>query len=101
MSRHQNSRDRNRARERVGPGAAAGTAPPAWSAAWTAAATSRGLRVDDDVPAEQNATDDLPGMRGRIVRAGPRGTTEQKYRHALIAVVGIGVRAGQLGGTDA
>jgi hypothetical protein len=23
-----------------------------------------------------------------------------KYRHALIAVVGIGVRAGQLGGTD-
>jgi hypothetical protein len=29
----------------------------------------RGLRVDDDVPAEQNATYDLPGMRGRIVRA--------------------------------
>ena len=29
----------------------------------------RGLRVDDDVPAEQNAADDLPGMRGRVVRA--------------------------------
>jgi hypothetical protein len=29
----------------------------------------RGLRVDDDVPAEQNAADDLPGMRRRIVRA--------------------------------
>jgi hypothetical protein len=25
----------------------------------------------------------------------------EKYRHALIAVVGIGVRASQLGGTDA
>ena len=25
----------------------------------------------------------------------------EKYRHALIAVVGIGVRAGQPGGTDA
>ena len=25
----------------------------------------------------------------------------EKYRHALIAVVSIGVRAGQLGGTDA
>jgi hypothetical protein len=29
----------------------------------------RGLRVDDDVPAEQNAADDLPGIRGRVVRA--------------------------------
>jgi len=29
----------------------------------------RGLRVDDDVPAEQHAADDLPGVRGRIVRA--------------------------------
>ena len=28
-----------------------------------------GLRVDDDVPAEQNAADDLPGVRGRVVRA--------------------------------
>jgi hypothetical protein len=25
----------------------------------------------------------------------------EKYRHALIAVLSIGVRAGQLGGTDA
>jgi hypothetical protein len=29
----------------------------------------RGLRVDDDVPAEQNAADDPPGMRGRVMRA--------------------------------
>jgi hypothetical protein len=29
----------------------------------------RGLRVDDDVPAEQHAADDLPGMRRRVVRA--------------------------------
>jgi hypothetical protein len=29
----------------------------------------RGLRVDDDVPAEQHAADDLPGVRGRGVRA--------------------------------
>jgi hypothetical protein len=29
----------------------------------------RGLRVDDDVPAEQNAADDLPGLRRRVVRA--------------------------------
>jgi anti-sigma B factor antagonist len=35
----------------------------------------RGLRVDDDVPAEQNAADDLPGMRGAssgpMAAAGP------------------------------
>ena len=30
----------------------------------------RGLRVDDDVPAEENAADDLPGVRGRVVRVG-------------------------------
>ena len=35
----------------------------------------RGLRVDDDVPAEQNAADDLPGMRGRVVRADGGGGT--------------------------
>jgi hypothetical protein len=29
----------------------------------------RGLRVDDDVPAEQNAADDPSGMQGRITRA--------------------------------
>jgi hypothetical protein len=29
----------------------------------------RGLRVDDDVPAEQHAADDLPGMRRGVVRA--------------------------------
>jgi hypothetical protein len=30
----------------------------------------RGLRVDDDVPAEQHAADDLPGVAGRVLRAG-------------------------------
>jgi hypothetical protein len=29
----------------------------------------RGLRVYDDVPAEQHTADNLPGMRGRVVRA--------------------------------
>src|SRR6266568_6186888 len=29
----------------------------------------RGLRVDDDVPAEQDAADHLPGVRGRVARA--------------------------------
>jgi len=28
----------------------------------------RGLRVNDDVPAEQHTADDLPGVRGRVVR---------------------------------
>jgi len=32
-----------------------------------------GLRVDDDVPAEQHAADDLPSVRGRVVRAGSDG----------------------------
>ncbi len=30
----------------------------------------RGLRVDDDVPAEQHAADDLPGVPGRVPRVG-------------------------------
>jgi hypothetical protein len=30
----------------------------------------RGLRVDSDVAAEQHAADDLPGVPGRILRAG-------------------------------
>jgi hypothetical protein len=30
----------------------------------------RGLRVDDDVPAEQHAADDLPGVPGRVPRLG-------------------------------
>ena len=30
----------------------------------------RGLRVDDDVPAEQHTADDLPGMPGHILRVG-------------------------------
>ena len=34
----------------------------------------RGLRVNDDVPAEQHAADDLPGVRGRVVRANGGGT---------------------------
>jgi hypothetical protein len=46
----------------------------------------RGLRVDDDVPAEQNAADDLPGMRGRIVRAdgGGLGHTRTVKETALV-----------------
>jgi anti-sigma B factor antagonist len=35
----------------------------------------RGLRVGDDVPAEQDAADGLPGMRGRVVRADGGGGT--------------------------
>jgi hypothetical protein len=34
----------------------------------------RGLRVDDDVLAEQNAADHLPGVPGRVVRAGRGGS---------------------------
>jgi hypothetical protein len=30
----------------------------------------RGLRVDDDVPAEQHAADDLPGVPGCVLRVG-------------------------------
>jgi hypothetical protein len=30
----------------------------------------RGLRVGGDVAAEQHAADDLPGVPGRVVRAG-------------------------------
>jgi hypothetical protein len=30
----------------------------------------RGLRVDDDVPAEQHAADDVPCVPERILRAG-------------------------------
>ena len=33
----------------------------------------RGLRVDDDVPAEQHAADHLPGVPGRVVRADGNG----------------------------
>jgi hypothetical protein len=33
----------------------------------------RGFRVDDDVPAEQDAADDLPGVRQRIARANGDG----------------------------
>ena len=36
----------------------------------------RGVGVDDDVPGEQHAADDLPGVRGRTLRAagGAEGT---------------------------
>ena len=49
----------------------------------------RGLRVDDDVPAEQNAADDLPGMRGRIVRAdgGGLGHTRTVEEAALVRLL--------------
>jgi hypothetical protein len=42
----------------------------------------RGLHVDDDVPAEQYAADDLPGVQGRVLRAdgGASGTRGIGYR---------------------
>ena len=45
----------------------------------------RGLRVDDDVPAEQHAADDLPGVPGRVLRAdgdgaGPGGIGHYCHR---------------------
>ena len=49
----------------------------------------RGLRVDDDVPAEQHAADDLPGMRGRVVRAdGGLGHTRDCRRNGPGPVAG-------------
>ena len=40
----------------------------------------RGLRVDDDVPAEQHAADDLSGVPGRVLRAvGVHRTTGYDY----------------------
>ena len=43
----------------------------------------RGLRVDDDVPAEQHAADHLPGARRRAVRAddGGGGTCSSRLGH--------------------
>ena len=43
----------------------------------------RGLRVDDDVPAEQHAADHLPGARGRVVWAdgGGGGTGGSRLGH--------------------
>jgi hypothetical protein len=43
----------------------------------------RGLRVDDDVPAEQHAADHLPGARRRVVRAdgGGEGTGGSRLGH--------------------
>ena len=54
----------------------------------------RGLRVDDDVPAEQHAADDLPGMRGRVVRADRGGlghtrTVEETVPAGLIDTPGL------------
>jgi hypothetical protein len=42
----------------------------------------RGLCVDDDVPTEQYAADDLPGVQGRVLRAdgGASGTRGIGYR---------------------
>jgi len=62
----------------------------------------RGLRVDDDVPAEQNAADDLPGMQGRIVQADGGGlghtrTVEETAPSALSYYYGPGPVAGHAG----
>ena len=60
---------------------------PAWSAAWTAAATSCAvsafIRIDDDVPAQQHAADDLPGVRERAGRVdgGGGGTGGSRLGH--------------------
>ena len=45
-----------------------------------------GLRVDNDVPAEQNAADDPPGMRGRVVRGdgGGLGHTRTVEERVLV-----------------
>ena len=68
---------RNR-RNRAGPGAPAGTAAatahrpgarPERRPRRAARVTLRGLRVDDYVPAEQHAADNLPNARERILRA--------------------------------
>src|SRR5262249_26130862 len=68
MSRYQNSGSKSAAGpRRTGRDGRGGAR--ARSAAWTAAPTSRGLSVDDDVPAEQDGTDDLPGVRRRVTRA--------------------------------
>jgi hypothetical protein len=43
---------------------------PAWSTAWDGGRDELcGLRIDDDVPSEQNAADHLPGVPGRVVLA--------------------------------
>ena len=41
----------------------------------------RGLRIDDDVPAEQNAADDLPGVRGPR-RVGPWWRRRDRWHQA-------------------
>ena len=53
----------------------------------------RGLRIDDDVPAEQHAADDLPGVRADGGGAGTggiagRGHTRDCRRNGLGPVIG-------------
>jgi hypothetical protein len=44
---------------------------PAWSAAWTAAVTSYAVSASMTMfRLEQHAADDVPGVRGRILRVG-------------------------------
>jgi hypothetical protein len=79
---------RNRPREHVDPGAAAGKAHPPGARPRPRGDEPRCLRIDNDVPAEQNATDNLPDMRGHIVRAdggelGRTRTVEETVRVRL------------------
>ena len=54
-------------------GRAAGCAPGGGAGLERGLDELRGLRVDDDVPAEQHAADHLPGVRRRVARAGGGG----------------------------
>jgi hypothetical protein len=56
----------------------AGKPPPPATWKWL---LLRGLRVDDDVPAEQHAADDLPGVQEHVLRAdgGGAGTSGIRY----------------------
>jgi hypothetical protein len=69
MSRYQNSGSQSAA-EACRPRRGGRRGVPGLSAALDGGRDElRGLRVDDDVPAEQNAAGDLPGMWRRVVRA--------------------------------
>jgi hypothetical protein len=46
----------------------------------------RGLRIDDDVPAEQHAADDLPGVRG--ASCGPMVTGRRPVASGVAVIPG-------------
>jgi hypothetical protein len=61
---------RPRAAARCPPGGSPTAALEHWSGLDGAGGELRSLCADDDVPAEQHAADDLPGMRERVAWAG-------------------------------